>query len=420
MSRFRTLLPLLFVLLLVMARADAQGAFFLKNGDRVVFYGDSITEQRLYTTFVETYVVTRFPKLNVSFVHSGVGGDRVGGGWAGPIDLRLDRDVIAYKPTVMTIMLGMNDASYRGYDEGIFNTYATGYQHILQKVKAALPNIRFTLIQPSPFDDTTRTPTVPDGGYNNVLVRYGDYVKQLGQKEGALVADMNTPVVAMLSSAKVADANLATKIIPDRVHPGPGGHLIMAEGLLKAWNAPAIVTNVEIDAAAKRAVHADNTTVKNVAQSGDMLSWEQTDNALPFPLDMKDAPFALAVRSSDFLTALDQQPLKVTGLTAANYTLKIDGEAVGTFTKEQLAEGINLAEQPTPMVQQAAGVLALTRKHNDIHFTRWRTVQMPMADDKSPAVQKALDALDALDVALTKEQRAAAQPKPRKYELSPG
>ena len=39
------------------ARADEP--FALRDGDRVVFYGDSITDQRLYTTFVETYVVTR-------------------------------------------------------------------------------------------------------------------------------------------------------------------------------------------------------------------------------------------------------------------------------------------------------------------------------------------------------------------------
>jgi hypothetical protein len=54
--------------------------FALKSGDRVVFYGDSITDQRLYTVLTETFVHTRYPKLDVSFVHSGVGGDRVTGG----------------------------------------------------------------------------------------------------------------------------------------------------------------------------------------------------------------------------------------------------------------------------------------------------------------------------------------------------
>src|SRR5690349_2455999 len=70
--RMRSARLAVFALLLALpglSRADSP--FYLKDGDRVVFYGDSITDQRLYTTFVETYAVTRFPKLNLSFVHSG-------------------------------------------------------------------------------------------------------------------------------------------------------------------------------------------------------------------------------------------------------------------------------------------------------------------------------------------------------------
>src|SRR6476469_5559483 len=115
--------------------ASAQEGFYLKDGDRVVFYGDSITDQRLYTTYTETYVVTRFPKKNISFVHSGWGGDRVSGGGGGPVDVRLWRDVLAYNPTVVTIMLGMNDGRYRPFDQQIFDDYANGYKHIIQVLK---------------------------------------------------------------------------------------------------------------------------------------------------------------------------------------------------------------------------------------------------------------------------------------------
>src|SRR5260370_19380140 len=96
---------------LIALSCRAQDRFQLKPGDRVVFYGDSITDQRLYTTFIETYVLTRFPQLDVQFVHSGWGGDRVTGGGGGPIDLRLRRGVIPYHPTVMTILLRTKDAS---------------------------------------------------------------------------------------------------------------------------------------------------------------------------------------------------------------------------------------------------------------------------------------------------------------------
>jgi hypothetical protein len=83
--RRTAILGLLLALCPLHVVAAPPANFYLHDGDRVVFYGDSITDQRLYTTFVETYVITRFPQLKVSFVHSGVGGDRVTGGGAGPV-----------------------------------------------------------------------------------------------------------------------------------------------------------------------------------------------------------------------------------------------------------------------------------------------------------------------------------------------
>ncbi len=144
------------VVVCVAGAAEPEASFAIKGGDRIVFYGDSITDQRLYTTFVESYIVTRFPELAVTFVHSGWGGDRVSGGGGGPIDRRLARDVFAYKPTVVTVMLGMNDAAYRPFNKQIFEAYTKGYEHIVESLKANLPGVRITLIQPSPFDDVTR------------------------------------------------------------------------------------------------------------------------------------------------------------------------------------------------------------------------------------------------------------------------
>jgi lysophospholipase L1-like esterase len=400
--------------LLLSAVAFAQTAFHLKPGDTVVFYGDSITDQRLYTTFVETYAVTRFPKMNVTFVHSGWGGDRVTGGGGGPVDLRLKRDVFAYKPTVMTIMLGMNDGRYRAFDQAIFDEYANGYRNIVKSTKAAFPNVRLTLIQPSPYDDVTRPPTF-DGGYNAVLVRYGQFLKELGQKENAGVADMNTPVVEDLTRANTLDAAGAQKLIPDRVHPGAAGHLLMAKALLKAWNAPAQVTAVEIDGAKGKVVRSDNTTISDMHG----LTWKQLDNALPMPLNLRDPVVALAVKASDVVDALDQETLKITGLTAARYKLAIDVQAVDSFTKEQLAEGINLAILPTPMAKQASDVHAMTLKHNNIHNARWRIVQTPLAADNFMNTQAAMDALDKLEAEMVTRHREMAQPTLHQYELVP-
>ena len=76
----------------------------LKAGDRVVLYGDSITEQRQYTRFIQQYIQCRYPELKVNFYNAGWSGDTAGGGFG-----RLERDVLLLKPTVVTLFFGMKD-----------------------------------------------------------------------------------------------------------------------------------------------------------------------------------------------------------------------------------------------------------------------------------------------------------------------
>jgi hypothetical protein len=84
--------------------ARGAGGFHLRDGDRALFYGDSITERGLYTAIVETFVLTRYPGLDVSFINAGWSGDTVRGGRGRPIEVRLERDVLPHRPTVMTVI----------------------------------------------------------------------------------------------------------------------------------------------------------------------------------------------------------------------------------------------------------------------------------------------------------------------------
>jgi lysophospholipase L1-like esterase len=393
----------------------AQPAFHLNDGDRVVFYGDSITDQRLYTTFVETYVRTRFPNLNVKFTHSGWGGDRVSGGGGGLVETRLYRDVAPYRPTVVTIMLGMNDARYRAFDEDLFKAYSGGFQKLVTMIRALAPGVRITAIRPSPYDEVTRTPTFP-GGYNPVLVKYGDFLAQYAAEEQMTVADLNGPVVRMLEKAKISNAAGASNIIPDRVHPGAAGHLIMAGALLKAWNAPSLVSSISLDATAAKPLSAEGTKVNNLKTTGS-ISWTQTDSALPMPINFDDPVVALAVRSSDFMDTLNRQSLKAANLKPGHYALRIDGQQVGVFDDKAFAAGLDLAALPTPMAQQAAEVHQLTLKRTGIHNIRWRSLEVPLAGDGLTTNAAAMNALDQLDAELEARQIAAAQPLPRHYEI---
>jgi hypothetical protein len=127
----------------------------------------------------------------------------------------------------------------------------------------------------------------------------------------------------------------------------------------------------------------------------------------------------LAIKSSDFMEALNQQTLRVRGLEAAKYTLKINGSVIASFSREQFAEGINLAGLPTPMAKQSLGVHLLTLKRSDVHETRWKQLQVGLHDDNLSRLPAGLEGLDAVEEELAARQRAAAQPVACSYELIP-
>ena len=418
----RTMAASSFLLLLAGAAvAHSQSTptnFALHDGDRVTFYGDSITEQREYTEDVEEYVVTRFPGWKVNFHNAGVGGDKVSGGWAGPVDLRLDRDVFAWHPDVITVMLGMNDFYYRPDQPGIYSTYADGYRRLVALMQRNNPSVRITLIQPSPYDDITRDPRFP-GGANAVLLKYSDFVAQLAQERHTQIADFNTPLTSILKVINREVPQLAQQVIPDRVHPQQGGHWIMAESLLKSWKARSLVTSVSIDAGATPSFDAANTQITELnrpkGKVTSRVSWTQTDKALPLPLPPPevDPVLALVLKYSDIVAALDQEILQVRALTTGTYDLMIDGRKISSFNSDDLANGINLATMETPMLEQARLVAYDTEKVNNLESARFTVINGSAADEQSLTAQALAGAYkNAVD-----RQRADARPLVHHYEV---
>lgn len=449
----------LFVLAILGLASLSSGApntadsFFLKSGDRVCFYGDSITEQRFYGVDVETFVLTRFPGLKVRFVNSGVGGDTVSGGWAGPIDLRLKRDVFPFKPNVVTIMLGMNDGRYTAFNDKYYADYTNGYIHIIQSLQQHLPGVKIVLIQPTPFDDVTWPPSFP-GGYNAVLSRYAGFVRQLAAERNLTCVDFMTPLVELMQKAQLQGTNISRQVIPGRIHPSPATELVMARLLLHAWNAPATVTSVAVNASEGAVLESDNTAISDLKVEDGRVSWTQKDESLPFPiLGLHEnwpqyPPFGRHGNSLTFFwpapqpnwdyintatekiidlagiyKAMDQERLSVSGLKSGNYQLKINGQTVGNFSAQQLRKGINLAEYRTPMLEQSYDVLALVWKQTQWRYFAWRGIQTELADNNDHKVQDAADslvaALETQRQDIIDQARAASQPKPALYELIP-
>ena len=395
------------------ALAAEKPAFWLKDGDTVVFYGDSITEQTLYDQWVELYTVTRFPKMRVHFYGAGVGGDRVTGGSGGRIDERLARDVFPHKPTVITVMLGMNDGSYRDNADEIQTAYTKGYEHLLESMQEHAPGARITLLGPSPYDDVTRTAWFP-GGYNGVMQHYAEIDGRLAEKYHGSFINLNPAVVALLERAQALDPQVARLILPDRVHPEVIAHWVMAESLLKGWNAPALVSSVIIDADRLKLTDAQNATVESVARENGGVHWSETEASLPLPFDKGNAMQALLLGLTDIEQQLNQETLRVTNLEAGQYTLKIDEQIVGTFSGDELSIGINLADFSTPMRSQAQRVSWMVRDRDQAHTLHLR---MMIRKENVGSLQGGADVMDQFENSLESSIYEEAAPKAHAYSL---
>src|ERR1043165_2796111 len=103
----------------------------LKKGDRLAICGDSITEQKMYSRIIETYLTVCVPELGVPARQYGWSGETAPGFLA-----RMTNDCLRFHPTVATTCYGMNDHEYRPYEERIGQTYRDSSIAVVESFKA--------------------------------------------------------------------------------------------------------------------------------------------------------------------------------------------------------------------------------------------------------------------------------------------
>ncbi|MCP5107415.1 MAG: hypothetical protein GY950_28770, partial [bacterium] len=155
------------------------------DGDTIVFLGDSITHQCLYTQYIEDYFHTRFPNKRLYFHNAGVSGDK-----AVEVLERFDYDVDRYEPKYVTLLIGMNDGLYTHFKDEIFNTYKKDMTALLDKI--AKTGAAAVAVTPTMFDvrmaikgNNWLSPEI--GGkihYNAVLAFFGAWIRETAEKRG--------------------------------------------------------------------------------------------------------------------------------------------------------------------------------------------------------------------------------------------
>jgi lysophospholipase L1-like esterase len=378
--------------------SDKQASdFALKDGDRVVFFGDSITEQRLYTTYVEHYVLTHYPNRRVMFINTGWGGDKVVGNECQPCAgvggfARIKRDVIDHKPTVVTLLFGMNDGRYNDFDEATLKAYESGLTSIIRELKNKT-TARIYVMTPTVYDGTRHTPWSKTERYNDVLDRYSEAARQLAARENLPVIDLHSVTTEALMRAKKQDPSYT--FLNDGVHPEADGQLVMAAEIIRAWGAPERGEEIT----RQSSIEADNSVSLAVSAP------------LPWPVPM---PSENLRGARPEIIEIGKINLRITGLRSGRYKVTIDGDDAGQYTDENLASGISLGALSKKAAEESRAVAALVRKRADLFFSRWRQIELPFAAEYK-ATTNALSGLDLLITEMADRARTLAAP--HKYQI---
>ena len=361
----------------VQADAPAQktGAFPFHDGDRVVFLGDSITEQRLYTTYLETYLLTRFPGWNLQFRNAGWGGDTSYLRTRGvPADQALQRDVLDLRPTVVTIDFSMNDGGYGGFNQGLYDRHMAGETAIVRQLKAA--GVRPIVLTSSAVEKNE--PGDDAMGYNETLGQFAAGDASVAAKAGVPFADQFRPFIAAINRLRATDPKL--RLSGDVVHPGNPGHLMMADFILTGLNAPAFVSSATLNARRGSVSHTDGTTITDVVRTSEGgLTFRRLDRALVFPIEPSARPVLQLVPVAD---DLNRYIVQVTDLAPGDYTISVNGTPVTHCSADQLAAGVNLGYYDSPLTQAGMDILHHVYDKNNLYFKLWRNVQLGNDADK--------------------------------------
>lgn len=415
----RSLLAATSLLTLATPMRAAEPVLKLRDGDVWVLSGDSITAQRQHTNYLEAFYHTRFPALNLHFRNSGIGGNTTGS-----ILARFDYDVAAWKPTIVSVELGMNDVG-RGDDPA---GYIKGMRDIIAKIRAipAQP----VLISSSPVDDGSKMNDWKSDRCRRIHP-YTEALKALAAEEKVVFVDQYHPLISLWGDNRakgeaearkkgtwppkptpapapvVADPSkpappvkpaappIPPSLIPltgDPVHPGSVGQYTMAATILSALGAEREVSSATLKADGS-VVSAKHCKITDAGVKGGKLTFTRLDESSPWPI------LPAAKSAAQLLPAvldLSRCILKVDGLAEGKYRVSIEGKPAATLDAKDLTAGWNITSAFDGAVgERSTKILGAIGNLQGKLNTEWRAASKDKDADKLAAAQKAIDAADA-------------------------
>src|ERR1043166_1203363 len=316
--------------------APQPSGLLLKKGDRLAICGDSITEQKMYSRIMETYLTVCVPELDLTVRQYGWGGEKADGFWR-----RITNDCLRFKPTIATTCYGMNDHQYRPYEEKIGWTYRSnqlGVVHSFQDngVRVVLGSAGCVGKKPS-WGNTNSTTTA----LNQNLCTLRNIDIDIAEQQKTAFADVFWP---MLVSGWQAQRDYAPNYAiagGDGVHPGWAGHAVMAYAFLRGLGLNGDIGTYTVDLKTGSAAASQGHQIVS-SRKGEI---EIKSTRYPFCAtgDVKsDGSIRSAMALIPFNQELNRLTLKVKNASAKNYKV-MWGTETKSYSAADLEKGVNLA-----------------------------------------------------------------------------
>jgi lysophospholipase L1-like esterase len=207
----------------------------LRNGQTILFIGDSITDCGRrdsnaplgwgYVKLFSDLLAIREPARRVTIINKGISGNRV-------VDLadRWTDDCLRHRPDHLSIKIGINDlhCTLGNTPQAVpAEKFEEVYDRILERTREALPKCRILLIDPFYISADTAGPSFRNEVLK-ALPRYIQVVHEISRKHGTRLVRTHGMFRRLI---RHHDPDL---FCPEPVHPNMAGHLAIAEAVYQA------------------------------------------------------------------------------------------------------------------------------------------------------------------------------------------